>query len=193
MDFLPPDPRTPCIPSGHSHTFLLRIPLVQTLLCAPCPERQKQTCAAAQTATVAGLPGEEAELASPTRLTQLLTALLRGGKGPDRSQDPPSLGSIAVHAGGGGVTSHVTPKETGLHKPEKSGSRCHSSPGEKALILDAQCWEWEMEAAHIPSCSSSLASTDTWRVLQWAGPAAIWDPECLILRVSRGSCFSHVF
>lgn len=34
-----------------THTFLLRIPLVQTLLCAPCAEQQKQTSSAAQTET----------------------------------------------------------------------------------------------------------------------------------------------
>lgn len=44
-------PHTSCIPDGHSHTFLLLSPLVQTALCAPCSEQWKQTCPAAQTET----------------------------------------------------------------------------------------------------------------------------------------------
>lgn len=74
-----PDPHPSCIPNGRSHTFLLRIPLVQTLFYPPCSGQWKQTCSAAQTETVSGLPGGEVELANSTTLTQLLPALLRGG------------------------------------------------------------------------------------------------------------------
>lgn len=73
----PPDPRASCIPNGHSHTFLLlQIPLVQNLLYSPWSGQWKQTYPSAQTETESqDYPGREAD---PARLTQLLTAQLRG-------------------------------------------------------------------------------------------------------------------
>lgn len=38
-----PNPRVSCIPNGHSHTFLLQIPLAQTLLYSPWSGQWKQT------------------------------------------------------------------------------------------------------------------------------------------------------
>lgn len=126
------DPRASCIPNGHSHTFLLlQIPLVQTPLSSPWSGEWKQTCSSAQTETESqDNPGREAD---PTRLTQLLTALLRGKERAMWVSGPFLLRIHCCPHWGADTVAHVTSK-TRYRNSEKSGFHCPHSIGEKTLV-----------------------------------------------------------
>lgn len=168
---LPPDPRASCIPNGRPLPHIPAAnssdsdPVLLTLL--RTVEADTFLCPVAESRDY---PGREAGLASranPTRLIQLLTALLRGKERAMWVSGPFLLRiHCCLHGVGVGRRHHIpcNLKETRYGNSEKSGFHCPCSTVEEALF-DTQCLVWEMEPGRIPSCSSSLAGTDTHRAL----------------------------
>lgn len=109
-----PNPRVSCIPNGHSHTFLLQIPLAQTLLYSPWSGQWKQTTFICPgLSRVSGLPtgGGRVGIHGQPHQTHSVAYCPAEGTGKGHvgvSTIPPQHSLLSTLGGGAGTTSHVT-------------------------------------------------------------------------------------